>query len=468
MKFRQLLLFILFGTLPFQSQILRPFTGLSRRIVPSDLVIPDFFYKRVFFYQSDILLLLFAGITLYTARKNLSEFFFQGPSKYLVSLLFFCFLSIACCASPHYAIHYYRLLELGFFVLFFLAFKFFLTRLPDVAGFFRKLFLVILASSLFQAGVAFTQFVTKASIGLKFLGEANVHLFAFLRQGDEIIALRPSGTFTHPNVLGGFLFFALLTTFYLLIRETKKFKQLLFSGALLIQVAALMLTVSRSALFGYLLSMSLLVVLLLRMRAIPVKKICFFCSPILISLVASLILFYPQIKAKGGLINYNTLAYTCDQERIIYQKVAWEMHKDYPLLGIGFDHFQLVSPNYQPKDYAPILYSKVHNVFLLILAETGVFGLSSFMFFLFSLIGISPQEKVLLKWLGKAQKTIRVPSETGLLSSLMLAIFAGFLFIGVCDFYPWDLQHGRILFFGTCAILGFHRRTIPVSLETLS
>lgn len=451
MRILKTLLCILFFCLPFQKQISKPFDGLSKRLIPEGLVIPPFFYKQIFFYPSDILILLFVAITLYFARSRLKEFFFAGPSKYLLALLLFSLLSIVFASSPHYVVHYYRLLQLSVFVLFFLALKFFLQN-TNTSSFLRTFFTVVLASSLLQTGFAFSQLLLKSSLGLKFLGEENVLLFAFLRQGNNILAMRPSGTFTHPNVLGGFLFFALLSTFYLLVAESHKLKKILFSVALLIQTAGLIATLSRSAIFAYILGMSAFLFLSIRANLLTFKTVSKAFAPIVIGIAASLILFYPQIKAKGGFLNYNTLAKNCDNERVIYQKVAYQMYQEHPLLGIGFNHFQLTSPAYQPKDYTPTLYSKVHNVFLLILAETGILGFSAFILFLLATVGLCPIERFLHR--GKPS------SPPDLLSILMLSLFIGFIFISGCDFYLWDLQHGRLLFLGNLALLVAYNQRI--------
>ena len=55
-------------------------------------------------------------------------------------------------------------------------------------------------------------------------------------------------------------------------------------------------------------------------------------------------------------------------------QAAWEMSKDFPLFGIGYEAFPMVSARYQPvNDFNP-RFAHVHNDFLQLLAETGWLG----------------------------------------------------------------------------------------------
>ncbi len=56
-------------------------------------------------------------------------------------------------------------------------------------------------------------------------------------------------------------------------------------------------------------------------------------------------------------------------------QAAWDISKDFPLFGIGYNAFPVVSARYQPVDEVNFRFAHVHNDFLQLLAETGWIGL---------------------------------------------------------------------------------------------
>lgn len=182
--------------------------------------------------------------------------------------------------------------------------------------------------------------------------------------------------------------------------------------------------------------------LILQIRFTSQRKKMMQITILLLTIVSlCLCVFYSQFSARGGIVNYNRMAKDADTERLIYQKIAWEMVKQRPFLGVGLNNFQVESHRFFPKGCE--LPSKVHNIYLLIAAETGLIGMSSFLLFIFSL-------------LKKARSCIQ--TQEGI---LLLSLFLGFLFIGMCDFYFISTPHGQILFFGFAALL--HCRSIDTS-----
>lgn len=55
-------------------------------------------------------------------------------------------------------------------------------------------------------------------------------------------------------------------------------------------------------------------------------------------------------------------------------QAAWEISKDFPLFGIGYDALPVVSARYQTADEVNFRFAHVHNDFLQLLAETGWVG----------------------------------------------------------------------------------------------
>lgn len=64
------------------------------------------------------------------------------------------------------------------------------------------------------------------------------------------------------------------------------------------------------------------------------------------------------------------------EERLNLTKVAWNMHDAHPLLGVGYGTYDSVKRDYLPPNWKGWLF-KVHNRYLLVLAETGFVGLGT-------------------------------------------------------------------------------------------
>ena len=333
---------------------------------------------------------------------------------------------------------YTRFIEVALIIVLFNAIRTAFNK-DTTIPFIQLLAWMIFALSLFECSVALLQFISQGRIGLKSIGECdvqsyayhmpNAHRWLFDTQKTHNFLIRASGTFPHPNIFGGFLFCALLNTFYLYFTHHKK--KLLFLG-ILIQIPTLILTFSRAALIAF--AFTTIFWFILQARSPEKRKPVLQLSLTLIGLAfLCLCLFYPQISARGGIVNYNKQVKGADTERMIYQKIALEMVKERPLLGVGLNNFQLESHRFFPegRKYP----SRVHNIYLLLAAETGLIGVGCFLLFLVSI----------LRYARRVMGT-----QEGL---FLLLLFSGFLFIGACDFYLFCTPHGQILFFGSAALL---------------
>jgi O-antigen ligase len=68
-------------------------------------------------------------------------------------------------------------------------------------------------------------------------------------------------------------------------------------------------------------------------------------------------------------------------QRFYYWKASLSMFRDYPVTGVGWRKFGLLYEFYRPLPANISHYS--HNVFLQIMAETGIFGLLTFLWIVF-------------------------------------------------------------------------------------
>ncbi|MBS0605263.1 MAG: O-antigen ligase family protein [Verrucomicrobia bacterium] len=450
---------LLFLVLPVQKKNHRFFEDLSRQLIPSDLNLPEFFSKRIDYYLTDFLLIAIICVFALYRKTTLKNLLWDGPVKYLSLFFIIALASILHSVSAGYVLQYYRLAQLLLAFLFFSAIAS-STQIFSKPALLKKIFWAVLFGALFESGVGILQYFTQSPIGLGYLGELKqISIFKFaMPEGKKWIfgmarengyVFRACGTFTNPNILGGFLFFSLIANFYLFYRENNRWTRVFLQLALFLQTVALTITYSRAALFATLICSSLWFAVSIytfsknsSFSALDYMEKTLFAKRIrilMVSFAASLalcfILFFPQVQNRGGIINYNTFVSSSDAGRIAYQKVSWEMTKEHPLLGVGYNNFQLHLKDLTPSDYSKPLYSKVHNIYLLVLSEMGICGLMVFLLFLISILRTA------------------VRREWTMANLTLFAIFAGFLLIGGCDFYFLETSLGKILFFGIAGLL---------------
>jgi putative inorganic carbon (HCO3(-)) transporter len=68
--------------------------------------------------------------------------------------------------------------------------------------------------------------------------------------------------------------------------------------------------------------------------------------------------------------------------RIPLAQLALHMIRDYPLLGVGANNFLIALPQYVTPEFSREWLFTVHNKYLLVWSETGIFALAAFLWFL--------------------------------------------------------------------------------------
>lgn len=228
--------------------------------------------------------------------------------------------------------------------------------------------------------IAIFQFIKQASLGGIFwwLGERN---FNIITPGiakaiiNGRLVLRPYATFPHPNVLAGFFLVAII----LLLGNLKSTNQLINKLKKNWSIGIYWILVFILALIGLVLSFSratwligLLVGFGLVTRSWWGKK----------RRVAGLIFLLVLI----GVFYYRFALPLSGQEtltqRFSLAQIAIEMIKASPLAGVGLNNFIPRLPDYWQQFGMTYWLQPVHNVFLLIAAETGLVGLLIFLWLL--------------------------------------------------------------------------------------
>jgi hypothetical protein len=442
------LLSLLFVLLPFQRRFHGCVDSWSRRITRPDFPLPEFFSTKIHLFVTDLVIVGIVLMLFFRFKASLREFLWEGPSKYLTLLFAVGVVSLYFSITHHYALQYLRLIQFSVAFLLFNTICWIRKKIL-LAPFIQKLAWILVIVSCLQCALGIYQYFHQHSLGLGFLGELELRHFPFHNPGkhrwlfDQIgqsteLLYRASGTFTHPNVLGGFLFCAVLASFYLFVQSEAAWRRTLLMSVLVLQIFTLYVAYSRSAILALVLSACIWGVLQLRLygvRSPQFSRILFLALGVTVCGLLGIGIFYSQLTARGGIINYNAFTTFADSERVQYLRMAVDMIKEHPLLGVGYNNFQLYEDPIQPGYPGHIFYSKVHNIYLLIASEMGLIGGALFLLFIFSVLRKS--------WQGKDS-----PER-----AFLLSVFCGLLFIGACDFYLVHTPHGRILFFGFAALL---------------
>ncbi len=447
-KMGSFLVLLLFFLIPFQKRFSGAFDSFSRSLILPDFPLPECFSRNVHFFLSDFVIIALVLVLFFCLKISSREFFLAGPSKYLTMLFCIYLLSTATSITKNYSLQYIRLFEFSLIFLFFNSICILREKINFPKLFYRLAWILVFLA-LLECLISLIQYFSQDAVGLKFLGEKHPKTFSFVNTSGSLwlwgsresssILYRVCGTFMHPNILGGFLFCSVMASYFLCMQEIAKGKRLFLYSTLFLQFFILYLTFSRSAIFALILSTLLWCILQLKNARFTFQRVKMLAAAVLIFAFIGTVLFYPQLKARGGFLNYNSVTKRADSERVIYMKVALDILKENPLLGGGYNNFQIHASHLQSQFPGNYLYSKVHNIYLLIASEAGLLGGGIFLLFILSL-------------LGTAYRGLQRP-ENFQSKAILLSIFFGFLIIGACDFYFLESPQGSLVFFGIAGLL---------------
>ena len=278
----------------------------------------------------------------------------------------------------------------------------------------------LLVSVLVQGIIGLKQFLRGVSLGWDFLGESQVSTtmlgssFISLNSGSF---LRAYGTFPHPNVLGGFFLLTFFASLFLF--KTSKGKQKIIPIiTMILSVCFSFLTFSRSVILLF-----LLVLFVLLIKKIFVKK--------------KINGFLPMILFERFFQGFKEIdSSLVDRRNLI--KSGYLVFKENFLLGTGLGNFVREMGVNAPKTVKGMsLMQPVHNVFLLLLCELGVFGFLSFLFLIFDIL----------------RKNIKRVTLFGILICLVI------ITISLVDHYFVSLPQGLMMLLIMLSLIIFESKT---------
>lgn len=360
--FRKLLIAVVFFTLPWNlgKHVEGSFsfvgTGLVSYLVPT-LYLQDLLITGV------LLVSLFCRYNYVrnTCDKRLVIF----PVRFFFLFLFSCLLSLFFTS---------RLVpSVCFIVRFLLYFLFFIASVDLFFDrFVRNAFFVSIVVNVFLLSfLGFVQFSRQSSVfnNYLFFGEQPYNIYTpFIAKEsfNGIARIPPYGTFEHPNIFAGFLVISLTFVVGRFLKQTSKpawsLAGLIFT--VLFGFYILLLTKSYSAWVALLLGILLIV------RLKP--------SALLVISTATLLLglFFPLFKGRALAVlpTDSILSALSVERRSGLLTASYRMFSQKPFFGWGPNSFVYsFEPFYTRADSVRFL-QPVHNVYILIASEVGVFG----------------------------------------------------------------------------------------------
>jgi hypothetical protein len=311
-----------------------------------------------------------------------------------------------------------------------------------------KLLWSLLAGASIQACLGIWQFITQTTFSSKWLGIA-AHKAGEL--GTSVVEtagkdgigerwLRAYGGLDHPNMLGGFLAVALLLLVILYINKKPEervnpnkifnFQTVFLFFCFFVFLPALFFSFSRAAWLGLVAGLFVMIFFTVRQKNIAgLKRMAEIMLPA-ISVVFALSILYNNL-VFTRIASAGRLEVKSNIERVESYKFAREIIKKNWLFGTGIGNYTLALKNEISLKRQGYYYQPVHNTFLLVWAETGIFGLLGYL----GLLGI-------LGW--------RIIKSKNYYHS---AVLTALIIIMLVDHWLWSLHFGLLFFWLTMGLI---------------
>jgi hypothetical protein len=350
------------------------------------------------------------GVMKYKPHSLLSDFRFPLFAIFLLS-------SLSILWSTDWRTSLYISLHLWLVFLFILS-------LNDWREAWKPTMLGFCAALSIQVIAAFAEFASQSTVFLKpwhltWPGpfDASLRSVSVVGLANGLRILRAYGTTPHPNILGGFVLISLLGPMSLFLTHKKPNYAALILFSL--GIVVIVLTFSRSAWLGLMVSILLLIV---KSRHLDRKRLFLLIATSLITLALTVYSLRDLVFTRISNAPVETEQLSILGRAWLNQQ-AWEIFRQHPLIGVGIGSFILELAG-QASEGAPI--EPVHNFFWLVGAELGIVGLITvgglFIFIVFKMV--------------KAQTTKSI---------LASALLAGLGIISLFDHYLWSLAPGRLM-----------------------
>ena len=346
--------------------------NLGKHIVINDAyvwgILIDYLIPTVYVQDIIAVLIVFFWILgTYPLKISLSKFFERREMQFSSLFIFSSLFSVLSAQRVLPSLYFWIRLSL-YFLLFV-----YITKEISIQKHFFKVLSVVSLSVLLSGLLGIFQFIKQGAVfnNYLFFGEQPYSVSTWGVVHKEILDhfLVPAyGTFRHSNTFGGFLCVFLL---WLLpyLKNNRKYLISFIVGSL-----ALVFTLSYSAWLVFVLGIFLHVIFSINVKKIKYKKILI-SRAVMIFCVALLII--PVFSVFSKSLNPSIF------RRSDLLTASYRLIGKYTLFGVGLNNFTVLVDMYAPHSSDIRFTQPVHNVFALVLAETGVFTFAFFVVFLF-------------------------------------------------------------------------------------
>jgi putative inorganic carbon (hco3(-)) transporter len=242
----------------------------------------------------------------------------------------------------------------------------------------RVVLWALVGTVLLEGSLALLQLATGRSLALDLFGELQVQTGEFGRLD------RVGGTLGHPNRLAMYLEFLLPLCIGLSLIEERHSVKTAARLIFVIGFAAMILTGSRGGWIGVVFSMLIFFYWLVRNRHVSLWTVM--KLGVFFVLIFSLLFLVFSDKIENRLFGED---HGSAISRIPMFQMAWSIIKDHPFGGVGINNYAVNMREYNDtligRRFTTIA-RPVHNMYLLITGETGLLGLSMFLWLLLSSI----------------------------------------------------------------------------------
>lgn len=400
--FQRILLYILVITVPIQTakHFTPSFTELAGR--PLDYLMPVVYIGDILIgllFVTDILIWQKQNIftTMYTSIKKIvrGEISSVGRIEKMSAVFFVGFLLMSLISSLFSLnfgaalVRWVRFAEMGILIFWFV-------KRVDKAD-INLLLSLMSVSLIYEVPLVFYEWYSQSSAGLTILGEwtrspfsADVAKITF--SGESY--MRPYATFSHPNVLAGYLTLMILIIGHLFVAKLQNIRQMSINtinsktrwlGVLCLGVAlsaslwALLLTFSRSAWIGLILAFMVAVGVYIKHINLRIALVmvtgAFIVATILFTSVTDFKKTIADVIGERFASLQTTESFSF-HERIEFIERSINLARYHPLLGVGLNNF--MTSQQEELHVINLTDQPVHSIYFLLLAETGLVGLMLF------------------------------------------------------------------------------------------
>jgi len=362
-------------------------------------------------YLSDIFILLFIVLHIF---NNFSAFF-KLISKSIILPLFLISILISSFYAQNFDTSVYWSLKIIEIILFGLCIANYSLSKKRI----YTLVDVVVIAAILQSIIAFFQFVFQGSLGglLYFLGERSfnvdtIGISTFFTNGKEI--LRAYGTFPHPNVLALFLSISLIFLLYIILKEKTGKRVYFYILSFMPIFLALLLTASRIII--------LLTIIITLLSFVKSKKHFFYAiMGLFIVIPLYLLIFSGRFLTLSSLIDAFNV-------RVAFISSSISIIRNNFLFGVGLNNtfFETEIIKNLP---IYVRFQPVHNIYLHILSQVGIFGGVFIGVFLFKIL----------------HRAIKLGSDRNSFLFIVSFLVLQVLIVGLFDHFLVTLQQGMLM-----------------------